>query len=121
MVNQIYAQRPVNTAGRRLDDPAVFSDEVHFAILHEGLRGQRLKKLMRVARKNAELEAILETKLSEFRRYLRETRQPTASNLPARIVEWLSDNVRFTPPKQAFMTLVYVVLVLVGLDLFRQQ
>src|SRR5687768_17172151 len=92
-------------------DPAAFSDEVHFALLNEGIRGPRLRQLMRLARHDAELEAILETKVAEFRRYVRETRTPTWWNLPVRGLEWISDNARFTPPREVFMTLVYVVLV----------
>jgi len=101
---------------KQLSEPHVFSGEVHFALLNEGLRGPRMRELLGLARRDSELGRIFEMKVAEFRRYLRESRVPTWWNLPQRAWEWLSDNAQFTPPREVFMTLVYVVLVLVGIE-----
>lgn len=100
-------------------DPDLFSAEVHHCLLTQGLRSRRLRGLMRAARRNAELERIFETKVTEFRRYLREIRTPTIWNLPLRAGEWLADNARFTPPREVMTTMAYVAFVLVGVEVVK--
>lgn len=102
-----------------LRDPDLFSAEVHHCLLTQGLRSRRLRGLMRAARRNAELERIFETKVTEFRRYLREIRLPTFWNMPIRAGEWLADNARFTPPRAVMTTLAYVAFVLVGVEMVK--
>jgi hypothetical protein len=103
-----------------LTNPDDFSAELHYALLTEGLRGPALRRLMRQARADAELGRIFETKLSEFRRYLRASRRPTVFNWPLRVWEGFTDNARFTPPKEVFVTLVYVGLVMAGIECFKR-
>ena len=102
-------------------NPEAFSAELHFALLSQGLRGPLLRRLMRVARPDAELSRIFEAKVSEFRRYVRESRPRTIWNLPLRGWEWLSDQARFTPPREVLMTLVYVVLAMMGVEFFKSR
>jgi len=104
-----------------LKNPDTFSDELHFALLREGLRGPLLRRLMRLARGDVELHRIYETKVAEFRRFLRVSRKPTLWNLPTRAVEWLTEGVRVTPPREVFMTLVYVVLAVLAVELAKQH
>ncbi len=104
-----------------LKNPDIFSTELHFALLSEGLRGPLHRKLMRISRSDAELGRIYETKLGEFRRYLRISRRPTLWNLPTRVMELLSDTVKVTPPREVFMTLVYVVAAVMVLELAKRQ
>jgi hypothetical protein len=104
-----------------LTNPDAFSAELHFALMTEGLRGPRMRRLMRRARGDGELERIFEVKVSEFRRYLKASRAPRLSNLPLRIWERFSDNVRFTPPKEVVLTLVYVGLAMLGIELIKQR
>lgn len=101
------------------NSPETFSAEVHFALLSQGLRGPLLRRLMRLARADAELSRIFEAKVSEYRRYVRQTRTPTLWNLPMRAWEWLSDQARFTPPREVLMTLVYVVLAMMGMEFVK--
>jgi hypothetical protein len=104
-----------------LKNPDVFSGELHHALLTEGLRGPLLRRLMRASRNDAELSRIFETKTGEFRRYLRASRKPTIWNLPTRAAERLADTARVTPPREVFMTLVYVVLALMAVEVFKRQ
>lgn len=109
------------TESNELHDPDVFSSDVHYCLLTQGIRSRRLRELMRMARNNAELERIFEIKVAEFRRFLRETRVPTVWNLPIRGFEWLSDNARFTPPREVLTTLAYVAVMLVGVDVLKSR
>ena len=102
-------------------NPEAFSAELHFALLSQGLRGPLLRRLMRVARPDPELSRIFEAKVGEFRRYVRESRQRTIWNLPLRGWEWLSDQARFTPPREVLMTLVYVVLAMMAVEFFKSR
>jgi hypothetical protein len=102
-------------------DPHLFSAELHFALLNEGLRGPAMRRLMRTARKDTELWRIFETKVGEFRQYLRSIRKPTLVNLPLRAWEWLSDNARFTPTKEVVVTLFYVAVVMMGIEVFKSE
>jgi hypothetical protein len=104
-----------------LRDPDLFAADVHFCLLNDGLRSSQLRRLVRLARNNAELERIFETKVAEFRRYLRESRVPSLWNLPIRIFEWLGDHAQFTAPREALTTLVYVVLALVVFDVMKSK
>lgn len=99
----------------QLQDPDLYASELQHWLMIAGPRSKPVRDLMRVARRHpeAELERIFETKLAEFKRAHREDRKPTLLNLPVRIVEWLTENAKFTPPRDVLMTLVYVVLVLV--------
>ena len=90
-------------------------------LLNEGLRGPRMRELLSMARVDSELGRIFEMKVAEFRRFLRESPVPTWWNLPLRAGEWLADNAQFTPPREVFMTLVYVVLVLVGIEAAKRR
>jgi hypothetical protein len=100
--------------------PDVFSAELHFALLTEGVRGPMMRQLMRLARRDPELGHIFETKVAEYRRFLRADRKPSWRNLPARTWEKLFDNARFTPPKEVLMTLFYVGVVMAGIELFKR-
>jgi hypothetical protein len=104
-----------------LKSPDVFSGELHFALLSEGLRGPMHRRLMRVSRGDAELGRIYETKVGEFRRFLRSSRRPSLWNLPTRTVEWIADNVKVTRPREVFMTLVYVVLAVMVVETAKRQ
>lgn len=105
-----------STESTELRDPDTFSADLHYCLLSQGLRSKRLRALLRLARGNGELERIFETKVNEFRRYLRETRVPTAWNLPIRTIERFTDNARFTPPREVLTTVAYVIFAVVGID-----
>ncbi len=102
----------------QLEDPDLYAAELQHWLMTEGPRSPWVRQLMRVARRHpdAELDRIFETKLAEYKRAMREERVPTLWNLPVRALEWLTDNARFTPPREVLMTLVYVVLVLVAFE-----
>jgi hypothetical protein len=104
-----------------LAHPDAFSAELHFALMTEGLRGAELRRLMRLARTDAELGRIFEVKVSEYRRYLRSERQPTLVNWPIRQWERFSDNVRFTPPKEVVVTMLYVAVAMAGMELVKRR
>lgn len=102
----------------QLEDPDLYAAELQHWLMTEGPRSPAVRQMMRLARRHpdAELDRIFETKLAEYKRALREERVPTFWNLPVRGWEWLTDNARFTPPREVLMTLVYVVLVLVAFE-----
>lgn len=101
-----------------LQDPDQFSARLHHLLLTEGARSAGVRSLMRLARQTpgGELDLLFEAKLREWRRFERESRKPTLWNLPIRLAESLWDHIQFTPPRDVVMTLVYVVLVLAGME-----
>lgn len=94
----------------KIVDPDEFASELHHWLLLEGYRSPKVRRLWRIARREAgaELERIFETMVSEAKRAKREERAPTLWNLPARTSEWLVEHAQFTPPREVFVTLMYV-------------
>ncbi|HEY4261605.1 MAG TPA: hypothetical protein VGM98_15655 [Schlesneria sp.] len=102
-------------------NPDLFASEVHFCLLNDGVRSRSLRRLWRIAKGDSELERILEIKVAEFRRAMREGRTPTLWNMPTRTFEWLTENARFTPPREVLTTLAYVAVMLVGMDALKSE
>src|SRR5688572_2180529 len=111
-----------NVGTDELKDPDLFADELQYWLLATGPRSEGVRQLMRLARRHpgAELSRSFESKLAEYRRYRRESRRPTVWNLPARAFEAVWEDARFTPPVHAVTTLIYVVIVIFGLEGVRQ-
>jgi hypothetical protein len=101
--------------------PNLFASEVHYCLLNGGVRSRGMRRLWRLAKGNPELEQILEIKVAEFRRVTREERVPTMWNLPVRASEWISDRVKFTPPREVATTLAYVVFAVVTVDAVKSR
>jgi hypothetical protein len=106
------------TTDRQSTNPDEYAADLQDCLHCHGPRSRQVRRLLRLARKerDAEKERIFETKLAEYRRYQRESRQPTLWNLPARGWEWFWDGAQYTPPREVVMTLVYVALALVGVE-----
>lgn len=106
------------TAADPPSTPDEYAAQLQDCLHGHGPRSRQVRRLLRLARKerDAEKERIFETKLAEYRRYQRESRQPTLWNLPARGWEWFWDGAQYTPPREVVMTLVYVALALVGVE-----
>ncbi len=75
----------VDTTKNALLHPDHFAADLHTCLLCDGIRSSAVRRLRRIAWGKAELERIFETKVSEFRRFNRESRVPSVANLPARL------------------------------------
>ncbi|MFO0979774.1 MAG: hypothetical protein U0996_25470 [Planctomycetaceae bacterium] len=104
-----------------VNDVALFASEIHYCLLNGGVRSRSMKRLGRLARKNPDLAQVLDIKVAEFQRVLREERIPTLWNLPARITEWMSDRAKFTAPREIVTTLAYVVFAVVAVDTVKTR
>ena len=104
-----------------LKQPDIFASELHHWLLLKGPRSRKVRKLMRFARRQpgAELERIFDTKLSEARRWERESRTPTLLNLPTRILEWFCDDAQFIPPREVVLTLIFTATLILGIEYFK--
>lgn len=108
---------------RELMDPDVYAAELQDCLLSEGPRSYGVRYLRRLARQkgNAELERIFEMKVGALQRYTRESRVPSIWNLPIRWIEWIADNFRFTPHRDMWMTVLYVLVALLAVDAIRPR
>jgi hypothetical protein len=104
-------------------DPDGYAAQLQDALQLHGPLSAEVRRLWRRARRecNVELERMFETKLAEFRRRRRQSRQPQWTNLPERAFEWVWDGVRYTPPREVLMTLVYVAFALIGVETLKQH
>ncbi len=102
-------------------DPNLFASEVHFCLFNGGVRSREcgdcgdwpkgIRNSSRFWKSRSLNSAELPVK----------TEMPTVWNLPGACRKWISDRVKFTPPREVATTLAYVVFAVVAVDAVKSR